>query len=61
YRVYLGTHLGMRQVQHARARLVTARPTGSEEVKLEIDGELAGRLPATFEILPKALRVRCPK
>jgi YegS/Rv2252/BmrU family lipid kinase len=61
YRVYLGTHLGMRQVQHARARLVTARPTGSEEVKLEIDGELAGRLPATFEILPGALRVRCPK
>jgi len=61
YRVYLGTHLGMQQVQHARARLVTARPTGSEEVKLEIDGELAGRLPATFEILPGALRVRCPK
>jgi len=61
YRVYLGTHLGMQQVQHARARLVTARPTGIEEVKLEIDGELAGRLPATFEILPGALRVRCPK
>lgn len=61
YRVYLGTHLGMQQVQHARARTVTARPAGKEEVKLEIDGELAGRLPATFEILPKALRVRCPK
>jgi diacylglycerol kinase (ATP) len=61
YRVYLGTHLGMQQVRHARARKVTARPVGIEEVKLEIDGELAGRLPATFEILPGALRVRCPK
>ena len=60
YRVYLGTHLGMQKVHHARARRVSARPTAGEIVKLEIDGELAGRLPATFEILPSALRVRCP-
>ena len=60
YRVYLGTHLGMQDVRHARARRVEARPAAGEEVKLEIDGELAGRLPATFEILPGALRVRCP-
>ena len=61
YRVYLGTHLGMRDVHHARSRRVEARPVGDEVVKLEIDGELVGRLPATFEILPAALRVRCPK
>src|SRR2546423_1916150 len=61
YRVYLGTHLGMQDVHHARARRVEARPVGDEVVKLEIDGELAGRLPATFEILPGALRVRCPR
>src|SRR5947209_20269209 len=61
YRVYLGTHLGMQKVHHARARRVSARPATGEEVKLEIDGELAGRLPATFEILPGALRIRCPK
>jgi diacylglycerol kinase (ATP) len=60
YRVYLGTHLGMRQVHHALARRVAARPISGEVVKLEIDGELAGRLPATFEIMPAALRVRCP-
>ena len=60
YRVYLGTHLGMQQVHHARARRVSARPVNGEVVKLEVDGELAGRLPATFEILPGALRVRCP-
>lgn len=60
YRVYLGTHLGMQDVHHARARRVAARPSAGEEVKLEIDGELAGRLPATFEILPGVLRVRCP-
>jgi diacylglycerol kinase (ATP) len=60
YRVYLGTHLGMQQVHHARARRVSARPVSDKVVKLEIDGELAGRLPAAFEILPGALRVRCP-
>ena len=60
YKLYLGTHLGMEQVGHARARRVEARPWSDEVVKLEVDGELAGRLPAAFEILPGALRVRCP-
>ncbi len=61
YRLYLGTHLGMQHVHHTHARRVTARPANEiDEVKLEIDGELVGRLPATFEIIPEALRVRCP-
>jgi YegS/Rv2252/BmrU family lipid kinase len=60
YRVYLGAHLGMRDVRHARARRITARPASDDEVKLEVDGELVGKLPAEFEILPAALRVRCP-
>jgi diacylglycerol kinase (ATP) len=60
YRLYLGTHLGMDEVNHARARRVSARPTSDEVVRLEVDGELVGRLPAEFELLPGALRVRCP-
>jgi YegS/Rv2252/BmrU family lipid kinase len=61
YRLYLGTHLGMREVRHARARRieVSADKLG-EHVLIEIDGELAGALPATFEIIPRALRVRAP-
>ncbi|HWS54839.1 MAG TPA: hypothetical protein VN228_11960, partial [Pyrinomonadaceae bacterium] len=59
YRLYLGTHLGLREVRHARARRVAARPAGGAQVSLEVDGELVGRLPAEFEILPGALRVRC--
>jgi YegS/Rv2252/BmrU family lipid kinase len=61
YRLYLGTHLGMREVQHTHARRIRVsadRP--DEEVLIEIDGELAGALPATFEILPRALRLRVP-
>jgi YegS/Rv2252/BmrU family lipid kinase len=61
YRLYLGTHLGMREVQHARARRIqVSADNSSEQVLIEIDGELAGMLPATFEILPRALRLRVP-
>lgn len=59
YRLYLGTHLGLADVRHARASRVEARPEPGAEVGLEVDGELVGRLPATFELLPGALRVRC--
>jgi diacylglycerol kinase (ATP) len=58
-RVYLGSHLSMPEVSHALARKVTVRPADRDkEVALEIDGELPGRLPATFQIIPEALRVR---
>jgi len=30
----------------------------SDEILLDIDGEAPGRLPASFEILPKAIRLR---
>lgn len=61
YQLYLGTHLGMQQVQHAHAKHLHARAANeSEKVLLEVDGELVGTLPATFEMEPRALRVRCP-
>ena len=61
YKLYLGTHLGLQKVQHSLARRIrvsTANP--DEVVLLEIDGELLGTLPAAFETLPRALRVRVP-
>jgi diacylglycerol kinase (ATP) len=58
-RVYLGSHLSMPEVSHALARKVNVRPVDSRtEIALEIDGELPGRLPATFQVIPEALRVR---
>jgi YegS/Rv2252/BmrU family lipid kinase len=58
-RLYVGAHLSMAQVGHALAARITARPVGkSETVEVEVDGEIPGNLPATFQILPKALRVR---
>jgi len=50
----------MTEVHHALAKKVVLRPADrNAEIALEIDGELPGRLPATFQIIPGALRVRC--
>ena len=59
-RVYLGSHLSMPEVSHALARKVTVRAAErGATVDLEVDGELPGKLPATFQIIPAALSVRC--
>jgi YegS/Rv2252/BmrU family lipid kinase len=62
YKLYRGTHLSLDRVGQAHARRVTAQAVQQESsIALEIDGELLGAyLPATFEIVPAALRVRCP-
>jgi diacylglycerol kinase (ATP) len=57
-RLYLGSHLSMPEVSHALARKIIMRPADRREISLEVDGELPGRLPATFQIIPEALRVR---
>jgi len=59
-RLYFGAHLRMDQVSHALAKRVVARPANKDEhIAVELDGELVGRLPVTFQIVPRALRVRC--
>lgn len=60
-RLYLGAHLSMNEVTHALARQVVVRPSKKDElVRVELDGEVVGRLPATFEVVPRALLVRFP-
>jgi len=59
-RLYLGSHLSMPEVSHTLARRLTIRnPPLAPQVGLEIDGELLGHLPATLQIVPRALLVRC--
>ena len=59
-RVYFGSYLSMPEVSHTLAKKVVVRAASrNTELALEIDGELPGRLPATFQIIPEALRVRC--
>ncbi|MCC6749771.1 MAG: diacylglycerol kinase family lipid kinase [Deltaproteobacteria bacterium] len=59
HKVYSGTHLEMPQVSLAQARQVDAEPVDpGDEILLDVDGETPGRLPARFELLPRALRLK---
>lgn len=62
YTLYRGTHLDLTEVKDTLAKRIEARPlNANDEVHIEIDGELPGKLPAIYEVVPKALRVRVPK
>lgn len=61
-KLYTGEHLKSPSVRALRGRKIVAAPvaeTGGRPVLIEVDGESAGRLPATFELLPRALNLRC--
>jgi len=61
-RIYMGMHLRLDDVHRALAKKIVARPANKNtQVAIEVDGELPGYLPATFQVVPKALRVRCPQ
>lgn len=51
-----GTHLSHPKISHWRAKRVEA--SSDERVLIEMDGEVIGTLPASFEVLPMALRVK---
>ena len=58
-RLFEGTHLELENVTSTAARKLAAAPVEADAVvPLELDGETPGRLPATFEVVPGALRVR---
>jgi YegS/Rv2252/BmrU family lipid kinase len=62
YTLYTGTHLDLPEVKSTLARKIEVAPFDkNQEIHIETDGELPGRLPATFEIVPNALKVRVPK
>jgi diacylglycerol kinase family enzyme len=55
-KIYRGTHVAIRQVSVHRARTVSV--TSPQRLSVVADGELIGEGPATFRVLPLALRVR---
>lgn len=59
--LYMGTHLDLPEVKTKLARRIEARPSDSNtEIHIETDGELPGKLPAVYEIVPDALKIRAP-
>jgi len=57
--IALGTHLSSEAVVYRRARKVTVN--SKPGMWFNVDGELVGNEPATFEIVPRALRFIAPK
>lgn len=61
YTLYRGTHMELPEVKGRTARKIEVSPVdNSRTIFLEVDGELPGKLPAVYEVVPKALRVRIP-
>jgi diacylglycerol kinase (ATP) len=59
YKLYSGSHLSLEKMVLLRSRKVSASPVHQDDkILLEVDGETPGRLPATIQILDRALRVR---
>ena len=62
YKLYTGSHLELPEVKSTLAKKIEVSPANSDTIiNIETDGELPGKLPATFEILPKALKMRVPR
>jgi YegS/Rv2252/BmrU family lipid kinase len=53
-----GSHITHPKVTVVRGSKIEAWPEDDEDVLLELDGEQLGRLPATFEILPRNLLIK---
>ncbi|MEO7539633.1 MAG: diacylglycerol kinase family protein [Pyrinomonadaceae bacterium] len=62
YSLYRGTHQKLDEVKSTTARTIeiSAADEGSE-LAIETDGELPGKLPALYEVVPNALKIRVPK
>lgn len=61
YKLYSGSHLSMPEVKSRLVRKIEVSPADPDEIiELETDGEIPGRLPAVFEVVPKAIKIRVP-
>ncbi len=59
WRIYTGTHLTHPKISLIRGSKIEAISENREdEVLIEVDGEQVGKLPATFEIVPRNILVK---
>lgn len=59
--LYNGTHQKLPEVNGKRVRCIEITAVDeSRDIFLETDGELPGKLPAVYEIVPSALKIRVP-
>jgi diacylglycerol kinase (ATP) len=59
HRLYRGTHVNHPKAEFRRAHRVHVEP--DSPLPIEADGEQPGTTPATFEVVPAAVRLRVPR
>jgi diacylglycerol kinase (ATP) len=57
-KLYKGKHIGHPKIEVVRTARVEVDAT--ERLPIELEGEQVGTTPATFEVVPGALRIRVP-
>ena len=62
YSLYRGTHQQLDEVKSTQViKIEISAHDSSKEIFIETDGELPGKLPATYEVVPRAIKVRVPR
>jgi YegS/Rv2252/BmrU family lipid kinase len=56
--LYDGTHVKLPNTRVLRGRVVEVEPREGARILMDVDGEQPGTLPARFDLLPGALRIR---
>ncbi len=57
--LYSGAHLDHPNVSVYRGSRIEAKPLSNAPIFLDVEGEAPGSLPASFEVVPRALTLRC--
>jgi diacylglycerol kinase (ATP) len=57
-KIYRGRHIGHPKIEHLRGREITVET--DVPLPVALDGEQPGTTPATFVVVPRAIRVRVP-
>lgn len=59
WKIYTGSHLSHPKISLIRGQKIEASPEADEnDVLIELDGEQLGKLPATFEIVPRNFLIK---
>lgn len=58
--IFSGEHINHPNVVYFKTRKIRVQSLEDEDITIDIDGEYGGKLPATYEVLPKSFQIFIP-